>query len=341
MDVDELKKRLQSISRDGLVTVIGSGLSCAEGLPSMQDLAIQLAKDIPLACSGADLSAWEAIGKQLDAGHGLEQAINETDPPQSLEIAIIQSVSRLVLIQEQQAISECLKNKRKLKISSFFAHFNDAARLQIVTTNYDRLIEFAGEVEGYWVDNCFCGKFAGCFAPDTSKLQGAIGIENSGKRAKLKYPKRLSIFKPHGSLDWILYNGTPIYSPLATGLPPLIITPGKTKYLRGYEQPFDRQREEGNRQIDHASALLFVGYGFNDDHLQTHLLSRISSGIQGVVLAKSLTDATQDIVSRSPSLIALSDGSDSKTLVTTSTDRWEIDIPCLWDIENFTKEVLE
>ncbi|MDL2290559.1 SIR2 family protein [Desulfovibrio sp. OttesenSCG-928-F20] len=341
MNVDELKRQLQNISCDGLVTIIGSGLSCAEGLPSMHDLATQLTTDIPLICSGTDLLAWEQIRELLQAGYGLEQAINEADPPHSLESAIIQSVSRFVLTQEQQAICECFENKRTLKISRFLAHFNDTARVHIVTTNYDRLIEFAGELEGYWIENCFCGKFAGKFAPDISRVQGAIGIETNGKRAKLKYQKRLNIFKPHGSLDWVLYNGSPIHSQLVTRLSPLIITPGKTKYLRGYEQPFDRQREEGNRQIDRASALLFVGYGFNDDHLQTHILSRINSGTQGVILAKSLTDATKNIISGSPSLIALSEGSTSNTLVTTSTNEWEIDIPFLWDIENFTKEVLE
>ncbi|WP_269078408.1 hypothetical protein [Mannheimia haemolytica] len=35
LDEDELKKWLQTIFTDNLVIIVGSGLSCAEGLPGM------------------------------------------------------------------------------------------------------------------------------------------------------------------------------------------------------------------------------------------------------------------------------------------------------------------
>jgi hypothetical protein len=51
---DTLKRELQSVFADGLVTVIGSGLSCAEGLPGMGALATELRAKVPTAIADAD-----------------------------------------------------------------------------------------------------------------------------------------------------------------------------------------------------------------------------------------------------------------------------------------------
>ena len=42
MELHEVKTRLQQHLSDGLVMVVGSGLSCAEGLPGMGELADHL-----------------------------------------------------------------------------------------------------------------------------------------------------------------------------------------------------------------------------------------------------------------------------------------------------------
>jgi hypothetical protein len=40
MNINDLKKHLQNHFRDGLVTIVGSGLSVAEGIPGMPALAV-------------------------------------------------------------------------------------------------------------------------------------------------------------------------------------------------------------------------------------------------------------------------------------------------------------
>ena len=35
--------------------------------------------------------------------------------------------------------------------------------------------------------------------------------------------------------------------------------------------------ENKSEQIDNASTILCIGYGFNDDHLQTHLTTQIKA----------------------------------------------------------------
>ncbi|MFO0157520.1 MAG: SIR2 family protein, partial [bacterium] len=68
---DALKKELQAIFSDVLVTEIGSGLSCAEGLPGMGALATELISKVPSAIPGADKSTWAAIEACLTSD-GLE-----------------------------------------------------------------------------------------------------------------------------------------------------------------------------------------------------------------------------------------------------------------------------
>lgn len=46
-DNHELKRHLQDCLGDGLAIIVGSGLSCAEGIPGMSALATHLIEDVP------------------------------------------------------------------------------------------------------------------------------------------------------------------------------------------------------------------------------------------------------------------------------------------------------
>lgn len=54
-ELDDLKKWLQTIFTDKLVIIVGSGLSCAEGLPSMWHLGEKLKQEIPSKISDENL----------------------------------------------------------------------------------------------------------------------------------------------------------------------------------------------------------------------------------------------------------------------------------------------
>jgi hypothetical protein len=47
MDLHTLKLYLQNSFTDGLLTIVGSGLSVAEGIPGMSDLALRLQEELP------------------------------------------------------------------------------------------------------------------------------------------------------------------------------------------------------------------------------------------------------------------------------------------------------
>lgn len=340
---DELKRRLQEHFVDGLVTVVGSGLSCAEGLPSMGELAETLISKIPSICSEGDISHWKNLEDLLQAGEALETAINKISLTPTLSKNIIQVTAEAVRKKENIVIFQRLTNKRKLKIEFVLERLSitHPKKVQIVTTNYDRLIEVACEKNGYWVDTGFCGRVSGKFDPQQSIKQGAIGVSQTKKAAKLIYPNLVKLSKPHGSLDWHAGDVGPFYSPLILDGCPLIITPGQHKYREGYELPFDTHIRRSSDAIDKASALLFIGYGFNDDHLQTHLQLQLKKKIPMLILTKDLSPNARKIINTSDKAIALSQNTnEGQTTVTMSNVEWNIPSSSLWDIEHFVKEVL-
>ena len=110
MDLHEVKTRLQDHLSDGLVAVVGSGLSCAEGLPGMGELADHLSKNIGPGLAGDDLSIWEEI-KTLLPSEGLEAALLLKSPPPILEGAIAASTAWLIGERERAVITEVFSGK--------------------------------------------------------------------------------------------------------------------------------------------------------------------------------------------------------------------------------------
>ena len=67
-ELNDIKRILQDHMRPGIVVVIGSGLSCAEGLPSMRDLADHLAAvDLAEARVPIDAATWWEFIKNIKA----------------------------------------------------------------------------------------------------------------------------------------------------------------------------------------------------------------------------------------------------------------------------------
>ncbi|WP_246475395.1 plasmid mobilization protein [Pseudomonas folii] len=59
MELSALKKQLQKQLGDGLVLVVGSGLSCADGVPGMGPLGRHLVTHIPASLSPDDNTLWQ------------------------------------------------------------------------------------------------------------------------------------------------------------------------------------------------------------------------------------------------------------------------------------------
>lgn len=346
MNLDEVKRKIQQHFESGLVVIVGSGLSLAEGIPGMGALEKHLNEEIPKSVShlsSGAVGAWEKISDQLAKKAGLETALKEGNPPEDLERKILELTYAVISKAEKEVLDRVVSGQRKLPFSRLLPHLNpDPNRaLPVITTNYDRLIEVATESIGWGVDTLFIGNHLGLLDPELS--QKSFLKKLNFKTRKVQYRERIILTKPHGSLDWYEHMGRPIRSSVSLNLTPLIVTPGRTKYHKGYSPPFDTHREKANSAIDSASRFLILGYGFNDDHLETHLIQELRRGKPALVITHGLTDNARNIMNNSAGLFSLTANpkqEDSGFIFSTSKSNQLFDGPPLWELDCLISEVL-
>jgi hypothetical protein len=215
----------------------------------------------------------------------------------------------------------------------------------VITTNYDRLLEIGAECAGLGADTMFVGRNVGILNERESTLSFCRDYRKASRRGELQliYRHRVVILKPHGSLDWFLLNGEPVCCPYPLDAPRLIITPGLNKYRTGYDRPFDLHRERANREIDKAARYLIIGYGFNDNHLETHLAAQLRSGKPALVLTQTLSLSGQHLIAQCDNAIAITSDptKGSGACVITSKGADFIPGPSIWDVGVFAKEILQ
>lgn len=344
LDTHDLHLRLQSHFSDGLVVIVGSGLSCAEGLPSMGELASHLEAEIAPHLVGSLPSEWSALLPAIKS-LGLEAALLQRAPSSELQAHIVRITADLVRSRETSAIGEVFFGKRVLRFTKLLKHLlRPPGGIPVITTNYDRLIEVACEEADLGVDTMFVGQFAGALNEKESNMSFCRDVMLRGKSVRWKFGDKANVYKPHGSLDWYHREGRPVR--FAGDLPatPLIITPGLNKFRGGYDSPFDTHRDRANAAIDRASRFLVIGYGFNDDHLETHLGPMIRGGKPTLLLTRTLSGNASELARQHDNVIALERvevaGNEATRVICGSVDQ-NYPGSKMWDLNGFIAEILQ
>lgn len=341
MDYDALVKFVQAHFTDGLALVIGSGLSAAEGIPGMPELATHLSESAG-TLTGTDATLWGQIKTVLDAGQGLEAALLNQPPSDTLEVWIARRTCELLMPKERDVMSAVLRGDRSLRLTTFLAKvIKPTNGLPILTPNYDRLIEVACEMAGFHVDTTAVGHYAGAFDHARSCMGSCRGITTRAKATVLDHFPRAIVLKPHGSFDWYQAGNDARRCSLDLDAERLIITPGSNKYRAGYNTPFDKHRDLANDHIRRAGRLLIVGYGFNDDHLQTHLVKRIRDGTPTLILNQSTSSKVEKLAEESPRCVCLSKPTAwAGVAMVTKGHRFDHQGHDLWDLGVLAKELM-
>lgn len=341
MDYGSLVEFVQGHFTDGLALVVGSGLSAAEGISGMSALATHLNAAAGVL-TGTDATLWEQVRTALDADEGLEAALLRHPPSDTLEVWIANETCKLLMPEERAIMSAVLRGDRSLRLTTFLTRvLKPRNGLPILTPNYDRLIEVACELAGFHVDTTAVGHYAGAFDHDRSCMGSCRGVTARARRVVLDHFPRVIVLKPHGSFDWYKSGSDARRCSLDLDAERLIITPGINKYRAGYDSPFDKHRDLANDYIKRAGRLLVVGYGFNDDHLQTHLVKRIQDGTPTLILNRSASSKVQKLADNSPRCICLSKPTTGAGVaITTGGNRFEHPGKDLWDLGVMAKELL-
>jgi hypothetical protein len=338
---DELKQHLQGFFGDGLVTIIGLGHSAAHGLPTMPELAEGLRKQVP-ALIGEDAQGdWELLASAMQEGKHLEEALEVIDHESPLIATLVTVTAELIETAEATAAAELIAYGARFPLAELVPHLAPDEKATMITTNYDRLCEIAIESAHLFLD---CGFVGMHLAPADAELSRSVlrsaAVRRKGNLA-FRYRPYVRLAKPHGSLDWYLRDGQPIRSPFRLDLPRLMITPGASKFRKGYERPFDHHRETANHAIDRATRYLAIGYGFNDPHLQTHLAPAIEGGAPCLILTKELSATAKQLVERGSGVIALEASGSGGTRVHRAGAAEDLLNVELWKLETFLDEVLK
>jgi hypothetical protein len=336
---------IQALFKRGLVIVVGSGASSGFGLPGMGALAKFLLEHVPprIATLPAECQEeWKRISSELQDDAGLESALGSETLPELLVDLVAELVAECIQAFEQVAMAEILGSESVSSFGRLFDHILKTAPVaDVITTNYDRLVEVHAARAGVRVDSMYYGHTVGRLDATLSReeLYRAQTAAGRPRSAILETRPHVRLSKPHGSLDWFTHNDQHFRSDLILPGARRIIAPGGNKYRLGYEAPFDVHRNRANAAIDQASALLFVGYGFNDEHLQTHIRPKFPL-VPVVILSHQLTSSALEFLALNATAIGIESGADERHCrVVQGSTVLDLEVP-LWDLEHLLKEVL-
>ena len=276
------------------VIVLGSGASIPFGLPSMPDLARRLVESSPEGTLGpSENRIWKDFTDALEAKNDLESALGEVQMNEDLSNHVVKHTWTYVREADAKAFDRVIRNRELLPLSRLYRHLFDSTHhtLSVVTTNYDRLAEYAADLE----EIChYTGFTYGYFRRRQSNSR--ISFRQHGGAART-----VNIWKVHGCLDWFRDDGGDVVAFTATrsipeGFRPAIVTPGVRKYEETYDEPFRSVISGADDALTNAKAYLCIGFGFNDKHIQLKLMERWKSGKALLaILTKELSESARNM----------------------------------------------
>ena len=340
MKIAEVEKIAQSCFQGCPTIVLGSGATMPYGLPSMTALSVYLRDNLTTSGIPED-DAWTLVRTALGNGDHLEAALEGKIIPPSLLSKIVRLTWQCVNEKDLLLLEAAVANRTDFALGHLLdAMLNSTQNVaHIVTTNYDRVAEYACNSMGLL---CQTG-----FAP------GYIQKWESDDRVKFLHGKKLSrvvkIWKIHGSLDWFRTAddrtvGLPVFELPSDNFTPLIVTPGLNKYEKTYEDPFRTTINGADTALKDASAFLCVGFGFRDQHIHPKIIQRSQErNVPTVVLARTLTAEAKDFLRNKAGKNYMGiekNGEFSKIFTASHPDGIVLEVSNLWSLLGFNELVL-
>ncbi|MCE1187587.1 MAG: SIR2 family protein [Ignavibacteria bacterium] len=280
------------VSNTNPVLVLGTGASIPYGLPSMPTLATELTRKIAFPSDDENYVEWQKFCNELDKTGDLEKSLNNVELNASIENRIINETWQYINGKDLLLHDRLLQDKAKSSLIPLIKYFcrTSSTFINIITTNYDRLIEYSCALSAAYVSTGFTPGYMGRFISpfDYKHNKNTFGSEI-----------HVNLCKVHGSLDWFYdLNTIPISVPLSKEIPsgfrPIIITPGSLKYRRTHQEPFRSIMSTSDDMINNSNVIIAIGFGFNDEHVEPKIMHRVrNDSIPIIVVTKQLTEATK------------------------------------------------
>jgi hypothetical protein len=278
------------------VIILGSGASASHGIPSMVALATHLSElTLPSGWMLGEQGEWSKFLARLDAGDDLESALQAVRPTERQTYFIATETRRFLLPHDLSVLELLLADRHALPLSRLYHYLFDSTHktIHVVTPNYDRLAEYAADAADF---STFTGFNYGYLQSRARNANTRICVNRLETRT-------VAVWKVHGSLDWFQDASNQIVGVRSAfevpgSYVPLMITPGIDKYRLTHGEPFRTILSCSDGALEDARAYFCVGYGFNDEHVQTKLIERCDrDSVPLIVITKTLTLAAKTFLS--------------------------------------------
>jgi len=309
-EIEEIKGIVFTVIQNYLkmppVIIWGSGATVPYGLPSMNALNKILKDNIPEFDKDCD---------NLEVELGKEKYHD-----------LMPQIRNLIWNAVSTVDNEVLQNHLLFKgIKKLVEKISDAHPkvANIITTNYDRIIENVLSFHGIHFTDGFLGRELSFFDESLFSSKNIVNI-----------------VKVHGSLNWFDFGGEIRYlQKNIENSVPQIICPGKNKYQEAYKSPYRELIQKSDLFINSAESFLVVGFGFNDEHLTPRIKSKIKKGTPIVVITKIISETCLSELESAEKYVLLEDNGDNNTRATIKERNTEKQIFILegnfWSLNNF------
>lgn len=331
--VEDIKQK--NLSRNNMPKlIIGTGLSILYEIPGMKELTRHLDDKIDKT-NDTDLKKMWANRCPNIKAKGLEAGLANLSQEESKLVDFIKICTAKYVLKSEEKLHDTIRGtdtgfSRMLAYLSGTVPINNKV-IDIMTPNYDRVIEIVCDKVGIGVINGFYGSLYGKF--DRNLLKHPTQTYNCLTKNWVR------LFKPHGSINWVNENEneylTNDYFELSQKIKYIeIVTPGSSKYRESMtNNTFRCMREEFNDLLISSGnySLLFYGYGFNDDHFDTALMDSFQKNV--LILAKDVKKEIIDKALKRKNITVFYQENGEEYMIY-KAKKYIIDLP-LWDINKF------
>lgn len=337
MEGFDYQKQAQDYYGKAPVIILGSGASAAHGISGMGALAKHLVAHTDVSgLSAPELKTWEKFCQVLEDGVDLESALHQVAASDELTSRIIKSTWTLINFEDIEIFQKSLQNNAMFPLSRLLEHMfrSSLKMINIITTNYDRLAEYA-------CDQARIHHYTGFMHGFFRQLAAPTEITSA---------RRANIWKVHGSLDWFQ---SPLEDTVALsniqGIPdnyqPQIVTPGTQKYQKTHLEPFRSIIHSADQAINEAGSYLCIGYGFNDEHIQPKLMAKCQRQNTPItIITYALSESVKKLIfdGKAQSYLAIERGTtDDQSIVYSSLGKAPLTVEKdIWSLEGYLSLIM-
>lgn len=349
---------LRNFFREKPFVFLGTGMSCALDVRfGMNALKDALVDQIRICSLTADQKTeWSSVETALEKGRDLESALNGVND-QELIRTITRIAGKFIVSIDREYVYRIARGDIEWPATALLKRLVDTLPegdkiLHCLTPNYDMLLEYACD----YANIPYTNGFSGCVQRqiDWGAVERSLLVpDRVHQRGKLKivyrHRKHVRLYKVHGSLNCFFHQNAVIENNAWMWDPPdfvqrVMITPGLSKYemLHCYRQEL---LQCADAAIDKSNHFLFLGYGFNDSHLEEYIKRKlISQNCKGVIITRDSNPRIESLLADATNLWLVCKTEDPKCdgarIFNKQYSDW-LSLPDkrLWDIREFTTHI--